>query len=155
MCYLRVRIFDKGPKAKTLHTHRPLGKDYAWGVRLIKITEVRVWYTDPFILLLFKILWVLVHKKERKSSIATSWIIALLTTHKILNKRGIKGSVYQTWSSVIFVGPGLLGLIGRSLCVYDVFEGTPNPTADQSNLSWDNDIFWKTSESCTHRHIIG
>ena len=42
-------------------------------------------------------------------SLATSWMIALLTTHKILNKRRIKGLVYQTRSSVIYIGPGLLG----------------------------------------------
>ena len=41
-------------------------------------------------------------------SLATSWMIALLTTHKILNKRRIKGIVYWTRSSVIFIGPGLL-----------------------------------------------
>ena len=29
-------------------------------------------------------------------SLATSWMIALLTTHKILNKRRIKGLVYRT-----------------------------------------------------------
>ena len=53
--------------------------------------------------------------------LATSWMIALLTTHKILNKRRIKGLVYWTRSSVIFVGPELLGSLGRGLCVYNVF----------------------------------
>ena len=51
-------------------------------------------------------------------SLVTSWMIALLTTHKILNKRRIKGLVYQTPSSVIFIGPGLLGFLGRgSRCI--------------------------------------
>ena len=39
----------------------------------------------------------------------------LLTTHKILNKRWIKGLVYRTRSSVIFTGRGLLGW--RSMCI--------------------------------------
>ena len=54
-------------------------------------------------------------------SLATSWMIALLTTHKILNKRRIKGLVYQTRSSVIFIGSGLLGILGGGLCGYNVF----------------------------------
>ena len=45
-----------------------------------------------------------------------SWMIALFTTHKILNKRRIKGLVYWTQSSVIFIGPGLL-VFGRGLCL--------------------------------------
>ena len=28
---------------------------------------------------------------------------------------------YHTRSSVIFIGPGLLGFLGRGLCVYNVF----------------------------------
>ena len=40
-------------------------------------------------------------------SLATSRMIALLATHKILNKRRIKGLVYQTQTSVIFIRPGL------------------------------------------------
>ena len=54
-------------------------------------------------------------------SLATSWMIALLTTHKILNKRRIKGLVYRTQSSVIFIGPELLGSLGRGLRAYNVF----------------------------------
>ena len=54
-------------------------------------------------------------------SLATSWMIALLTTHKILNKRRIKGLVYWTQTSVIFIGPGLLSFLGGGLCVYNVF----------------------------------
>ena len=53
-------------------------------------------------------------------SLATSWMIALLTTHKILHKRRIKGLVYWTRSSVIFIGPGLLGFLDRGLCAYNV-----------------------------------
>ena len=49
------------------------------------------------------------------------WMIALLTTHKILNKRMIKGLVHRTRSSVIFIGPGLLGSLRTGLCVYNVF----------------------------------
>ena len=37
---------------------------------------------------------------------------ALLTTHKILNKRRIKGLVCRPRSSVIFIGPGLLDFLG-------------------------------------------
>ena len=48
-------------------------------------------------------------------------MIALLTTHKILNKRRIKGLVYRIRSSVIFIGPGLLDFLGEGLCVYNVF----------------------------------
>ena len=51
-------------------------------------------------------------------SSATSWMIALLTTHKILNNRRIKGLVYRTRTSVISIGPGLLGSLGRGLCLY-------------------------------------
>ena len=51
-------------------------------------------------------------------SLATSWMIGLLTTHKILNKRRIKGLVYRTRSYVIFIGPGLLGI-----CVYNMSLG--------------------------------
>ena len=51
-------------------------------------------------------------------SLATSWMITLLTTHKILNKRSIKVLVYRTRTSVIFIGPGLLGILGRGLCVF-------------------------------------
>ena len=54
-------------------------------------------------------------------SLTTSWMITLLTTHKILNKRRIRGLVYRTWTSVIFIGPGLLGFLGRGLGVYNVF----------------------------------
>ena len=54
-------------------------------------------------------------------SLATSWMIAHLTIHKILNKRRIRGLVYQTRSSVIFIGPGLLGFLDRGLCVFNVF----------------------------------
>ena len=51
-------------------------------------------------------------------SLATSWMITLLSTYKILNKRRIKGSVYRTWSSVIFIGPGLLDFFRwRSMCI--------------------------------------
>ena len=57
-------------------------------------------------------------------SLATSWMIALLATHKILNKRRIKGLVYWTWTSVVFIGPGLLGFLGRGLCVFNVFAFT-------------------------------
>ena len=60
-------------------------------------------------------------------SLATSWMIAPLTTHKILNKRRIKGLVYRTLSSVIFIGPGLLGSLGRGRCVYDVFVSALSP----------------------------
>ena len=54
-------------------------------------------------------------------SLATNWIITLLTTHKILKKRRIKGLIYRAQSSVIFIGPGLLGFLGGGLCVYNVF----------------------------------
>ena len=64
-------------------------------------------------------------KKEKRKKelrcVATSWMITLLTTHKMLYKRRIKGLVYQTRTSVIFIGPGLLGFLGRGLCVYNVF----------------------------------
>ena len=53
--------------------------------------------------------------------LATSWMITLLITHKILNERRIKGLVYRTRTSVIFIGPGLLGFLVRGLCVYNVF----------------------------------
>ena len=43
--------------SKTLYTHRPLPKKPR-SPGPIKITEVRVRYTNPFIFLLFKILWV-------------------------------------------------------------------------------------------------
>ena len=49
-------------------------------------------------------------------------MIALLTTHKILNKRRIKGLVYRAQNSVIFIGPGLQGSLGRGLRVYNVFD---------------------------------
>ena len=52
-------------------------------------------------------------------SLARSWMIALLTTHKILNQRRVKGLVY--WIFVIFLVPGLLGFLGRGLCLYNVF----------------------------------
>ena len=48
-------------------------------------------------------------------------MINLLTTHEILNKRRINGLVYWTLSSVIFIGPILLGFLGRGLCLYNVF----------------------------------
>ena len=51
-------------------------------------------------------------------SLATSWMMALLTTHKILNKRRIK--VHRTRSSVIFIGPGLLV---ASLCFLKAGSG--------------------------------
>ena len=54
-------------------------------------------------------------------SLASSLMITFLTTHKILNKRRIKGLVYRTRNSVIFIGPGLLGFLGRNLCVHNVF----------------------------------
>ena len=49
-------------------------------------------------------------------SLATSWMIALLTTTKFLI---IKGLAYWTQSSVIFIGPRLLGFLGGGLCVYN------------------------------------
>ena len=52
-------------------------------------------------------------------------MIALLTTHKILNKSWIKGLVYRTRSSVIFTAPGLPGFLGRGLFVYYVFGRSP------------------------------
>ena len=54
-------------------------------------------------------------------SLATSWMIAFLITHKFLNKRSIKGLVYRTLSSVIFIGPGRLSFLGGGLCLYNVF----------------------------------
>ena len=72
-------------------------------------------------------------KKERKSCIATKDIIYThtcvfnvfgdklddrpLTTHRFLNKRRIKGLAYRTRNSVILIGPGLQGFLGRDLCV--------------------------------------
>ena len=55
-------------------------------------------------------------------SFVTSWMITLLCTHKILNKRRMKELVYLTLTSVIYTGPGLLGILGRSLCAYNVFD---------------------------------
>ena len=48
----------------------------------------------------------------------------MAATHKILNKRRIKGLIYRTRSSVIFIGPGLLDFLGGGLCVYHVFALT-------------------------------
>ena len=59
-------------------------------------------------------------------SLATSQMIALLATYKFLNKRRIKGLVYRTRSSVIFIGPRLLGFINRGLSVYNVFGCFPH-----------------------------
>ena len=56
-------------------------------------------------------------------SLVTRRMIALLTTLKILHKRRIKGLVYWTLTSVIFIGPGLPGFLGRGLCVYNYVFG--------------------------------
>ena len=53
----------------------------------------------------------------RQASLVTSWMIALLSTHKILNNRRIKGLVYGTRTGVIFIGPELLGILETGLCV--------------------------------------
>ena len=47
------------------------------------------------------------HKYVYIMFLATSWMIALLITHKILNTRRIKGLISWTGTSVIFIGPGL------------------------------------------------
>ena len=60
-----------------------------------------------------------IHMHVYIMSLVTSWMIALLTTQKILNKGRIKGLVYRTQSCVIFIEPGLLGSLGRGL--YNVF----------------------------------
>ena len=49
-------------------------------------------------------------RKKRKSWVAVSWMIGLLTTREISNNRRIKGLVYQTCTAVIFIGsPKFLG----------------------------------------------
>ena len=94
-------------------------------------------------------------------SLATSWMIALLTTDKILNKLRIKGLVYRTWTSVIFIGPGLLGFLGRCLHVYNVFELTlkSNPSSSLNASKWCHElwVFMAIFQYCNlanfHRNI--
>ena len=74
-------------------------------------------------------------KKERKTcdqrhyihiyvyimSLATRWMIALPTSHKIVSKRRIKGLEYWTRTSVIFIRVWTRRFLGRGLSVYNVF----------------------------------
>ena len=44
-------------------------------------------------------------------------------------------TVYRTRSSVIFIGPGLLGYLGRGLCVYNVFDSNKDRNQTKLNMS--------------------
>ena len=152
--------------AKTLYTHRPLNKYYACGPGLMLSTKLH-----------FQACWSLhaarTLQHRMHATHATNAAVrcdkldvtpsqSVLTTHKILNKRRVKWwLVYRTRSSVIFIGPGLIGFLGRGLCVYNVFGvaltqisrcTTMYAVKCTQNLWHLQQVFWKTAttlENCT------
>ena len=105
--------------AKTLYTHRPLNKYYAWGPGLMLSTKL---HFQPCCSLraarMLQHRMHTTHAASRCSKMDVTPSQSGLTTHKILNKRRVKWwLVYRTRSSVIFIGPRMM--LSCNWCPFD------------------------------------